>query len=207
MNRVHLVRHASHGRLNHVLCGRMPGINLSAEGRNEAMALASRLRHAGVQAVLSSPRERALETASTIAEALGLGVEVAEELDEIDFGAWTGRSFAELEADPLWTAWNAHRAAGRPPGGESMGEAGARALGLLTRLEGMSVAVSHCDVIRAVVLVILGLSPDAYDRVEVAPASVSTLDLWPGGGRITALNEQPASTRAGTPDSHGDVAS
>ena len=200
MSRVHLVRHASHGRLNHELCGRLPGVSLSAEGRNEAMALASRLRHSGVQAVLSSPRERALETAAPIAEVLRLKV-------EIDFGAWTGRSFIELEADPLWTAWNAHRAAGRPPGGESMGEAGARALGLLTRLEGTSVAVSHCDVIRAVVLGVLGLSPDAYDRVEVAPASVSTLDLWPRGGRITALNEKPASTRAGTPDSHGDVAS
>lgn len=207
MSRVHLVRHASHGRLNHVLCGRMPGVGLSTEGRNEATALASRLRHAGVQAVLSSPRERALETAGPIAEALGLGVTVAEELDEIDFGAWTGRSFTELEADPLWTAWNAHRAAGRPPGGESMGEAGTRALGLLTRLEGTSVAVSHCDVIRAVVLGVLGLSPDAYDRVEVAPASVSILDLWPGGGRLTALNEKPACARAGTPSFNGDVAS
>ncbi|WP_375408815.1 histidine phosphatase family protein [uncultured Methylobacterium sp.] len=194
MSRVHLVRHASHGRLHKVLCGRMPGVALSEEGRIEAAALAARLRHTGVTAVLSSPRERALETAAPIAEALGLGVTVAEELDEIDFGAWTGRSFTELEADPLWTTWNTERAASRPPGGEGMGEAGARALGLLARLEGTSVAVSHGDVIRAVVLGILHLSPDAYDRLEVGPASVTTLDLWTGGGRLAALNVQPGLT-------------
>ncbi|WP_375464098.1 histidine phosphatase family protein [uncultured Methylobacterium sp.] len=192
MSLIHLVRHAAHARVGSVLCGRMPGVSLSEAGRAEAAALAARLRRSGATAVLSSPRERALETAAPIAEALGLPVTVAPELDEIDFGAWTGRSFADLAGDPLWTAWNAERSTARPPGGEGMAAAGARALKLLTRLEGTSVAVSHGDVIRAVLLAILGLSLDAYDRLEVAPASLSSLDLWPGGGRLAALNERPA---------------
>ena len=174
----------------------MPGIRLGAEGRAEAETLAERLRGSGATTVVSSPRERALETAGPIAEALGLPVTVAPDLDEIDFGDWTGRSFADLHGDPLWTRWNTARATARPPRGdgwgESMEEAGTRALRLLSRLDGTSVAVSHCDVIRAVLLRVLGLSPDAYDRIAVAPASLSSLDLWPGGGRLVGLNERPA---------------
>jgi broad specificity phosphatase PhoE len=191
MSRLYLVRHASHDRVHSVLCGRMPGIALSKEGREEARALARRLIGCKAEAILSSPRERAQETASIIAGELGLPVELAPDLDDIDFGEWTGRSFAELADDPLWATWNAARSMVRPPGGESMEEAGARALGLLRDLAGPSVVVSHCDVIRAVLLHILGLTIDSYDRIAVDPASLSTLDLWPCGGRVAGLNERP----------------
>ena len=188
MNRIHLVRHATHDRVGTVLCGRMPGVRLGPAGHAEAAALADALAGSGAVAVLSSPRERALETAAPIAARLGLAVITAPELDEIDVGDWTGRGFAALAGDPDWAAWNTTRASARPPGGESMAEAGARALALLARQPGPCVAVSHGDVIRAVLLAVLGLSPDAYDRLAVAPASVSTLDLWPGGGRVVGLN-------------------
>ena len=192
MSRIHLVRHAAHDRVDTVLCGRMPGVRLGDSGRAQAAALADHLAESGATAVLSSPRERALETAAPIAERLGLPLTVAPELDEIEFGDWTGRSFADLGGDPRWTAWNTARATTRPPAGESMDEAGGRALEHLAQRPGTSVAVSHCDVIRAVVLRVLGLSADAYDRLVVAPASVSTLDLWPGGGRLVGLNLRPA---------------
>ncbi|GJD93568.1 histidine phosphatase family protein [Methylobacterium iners] len=191
MSRVYLVRHASHDRVHSVLCGRMPGVELSEEGRQEARALARRLLGCGAEAVVSSPRERARETASLVAEELGLPFELAPDLDDIDFGDWTGRSFVDLAEDPLWATWNAARSTVRPPGGESMDEAGARALGLLRELAGTSVVVSHCDVIRAVLLQILGLPIDSYDRIAVDPASLSILDLWPGGGRVAGLNERP----------------
>lgn len=191
MSRVYLVRHASHDRVHSVLCGRMPGVELSKEGREEARALARRLLGCRAEAIVSSPRERARETASIIARELGLPVELAPDLDDIDFGDWTGRSFADLAKDPLWARWNAARSTVRPPGGESMDEAGARALGLLRDLAGTSVVVSHCDVIRALLLQILGLPIDSYDRIAVDPASLSILDLWPGGGRVLCLNERP----------------
>ena len=192
MSRIHLVRHATHDRVGTILCGRMPGVRLGPAGHTEASALAAALAGSGAAAVLSSPRERALETAGPIAERLGLPVTIAPEIDEIDFGDWTGRSFADLDGDPDWIAWNAVRASARPPSGqgsgESMAEAGARALALLARQPEVCIAVSHADVIRAVLLAILGLSTDAYDRLAVAPASISNLDLWPGGGRLVGLN-------------------
>lgn len=260
MRQVLLVRHASHDRLGRVLCGRMPGVSLSQEGRAEAEAmaavlarrvapafaeslteqdrapllpLAGRRREVGVVqdramrcllpdphpspqgggesvrfapsdngsptarraiCVLSSPQPRTQETAAPLAQALGTTVETSPALDEIDFGAWTGRPFADLEADPAWTAWNTERAAARPPGGESMGAVQARALRLLDRLgreDGPpAILVSHADTIRAALLGVLGLSLDAYDRLVVAPASWSELALWPGGGRVVSINER-----------------
>jgi broad specificity phosphatase PhoE len=191
MSRVYLVRHASHDRVHSVLCGRMPGVRLGEEGRREARALAQRLRAGGAEAIVSSPRERAVETASIIAEELGLRVDLAPDLDDIDFGDWTGRSFADLAEDPRWATWNEARSTVRPPGGESMEEAGARALGRLHDVAGTSIVVSHCDVIRAVLLKVLGMPIDSYDRIAVDPASLSILDLWPGGGRVAGLNERP----------------
>ncbi|MEL6064642.1 MULTISPECIES: histidine phosphatase family protein [unclassified Methylobacterium] len=195
MRRVILVRHGSHDRLGRILCGRMPGVSLSATGRAEAQALARRLAGSGAGTLLASPRERTAETAAPIAAALGLTVATEPDLDEIAFGAWTGRTFDALADDPDWTAWNTARATARPPGGEGMAEAQERIVRVLDRFaqDGAPVIlVSHGDVIRAALLKILGLGLDAYDRIVVDPASCSELALWPGGGRVVSLNERTA---------------
>lgn len=195
MRRVVLVRHGSHDRLGRVLCGRMPGVSLSAAGRAEAEAVARRLAGSGAATLLASPRERTAETASLIAAALDLTVETEPGLDEIAFGDWTGRAFDDLAADPLWSAWNMARATARPPGGESMAEAQGRVGRVLDRLAedgAPAILVSHGDVIRAALLKILGLGLDAYDRIVVDPASCSELALWPGGGRVVSINERTA---------------
>jgi len=195
MRRVFLIRHGSHDRLGRILCGRMPGVSLSATGRAEADALARRLAGSGAGTLRASPRARTAETAAPIAAALGLPVETEPGLDEIDFGAWTGRTFDALADDPLWSAWNTARATARPPEGESMVEAQARVTRVLDRFtqDGAPVIlVSHGDVIRAALLAILGLGLDAYDRIAVDPAACSELALWPGGGRVVSLNERIA---------------
>lgn len=61
------------------------------------------------------------------------------------------------------------------------------------RLPGKSVAiVSHCDAIRAAVAAILGLSLDYLLRFDVAPASVSRIEVGDWGGRVLSLNEAVA---------------
>jgi broad specificity phosphatase PhoE len=195
MRQVFLVRHGSHDRLGRILCGRMPGVCLSETGRAEAQALARRLAGTGAGTLLASPRERTAETAAPIAAALGLAVATEPDLDEIDVGAWTGRGFDALAADPRWAAWNAKRATAHPPGGESMAEVQGRVVRVLDRLAedgAPAILVSHGDVIRAALLRILGLGLDAYDRIVVDPASCSELALWPGGGRVVSLNERTA---------------
>jgi probable phosphomutase (TIGR03848 family) len=192
-----LVRHAVHALVEGTLCGRMGGVHLGAEGRDQAERLAERFASHAVAAVQTSPLERARETAAPIASRLGLAEEVREGLAEIDFGEWTGRAFDELRDDPRWHAWNAVRSLARAPGGESMVEAQARIVGHLERVrdaqpDGAVVLVSHADMIRAALAHCLGLSLDFMLRLEIAPASVSTVEIGPWGARVIRTNEAVA---------------
>jgi probable phosphoglycerate mutase len=192
---IFLVRHAVHDRVEHILCGRMPGVSLGHSGLSQAARVAERLSREGLAAVYSSPLDRARETAEPIGMAAGRPVNVRAGLNEIDVGEWTGRSFAALRSDPCWQAWNAERANGWAPGGERMQAVQDRILLDLEEVRrnhpGERVAaVSHCDVIKAALCGVLGLSLDRYHAFEVEPASVSSVVLWDGGGKVLTLNER-----------------
>lgn len=171
----------------------MAGVPLSAEGLAQADAVARGI--GPLTAVHSSPRERARQTAATIAAAAGTPVETVAELDEIDFGTWAGRSFADLDDDPAWSRWNRARATSTPPDGESMVAAQARAVAHVDRVvrSGGTVAlVSHCDIIRAIVAHVLGLSLDRILSFDIDPASVTTLVAGDWGARVAGLNRRAA---------------
>lgn len=195
MSVLHLARHASHDRVATILCGRMAGVELGERGLREAAALARRLSNEAVDAVLSSPSDRAVETARIVAEALDRPMRIVPDLDEVDFGDWTGRSFAELDADPRWQHWNERRSDAQAPGGESMVEVQERVARVIERLSGAAggacLLVSHAEPIRAALLGVLGLPLDAYGRLAIDPASLSSVELWPGGSRVLRLNEVP----------------
>ena len=189
-----LVRHAAHTQLGNTLTGRDDGLPLSSDGEVQAARLADALRDRDVAAIQSSPRLRTWQTAARIADPLHIEVERIDALDELDFGDWTGRSFAELEPDPQWQAWNSARSRHAPPGGESMGAAVARIVGHIDAMLARAsfwplMLVTHCDMIRGAVCHYLGLSLDNLLRFDVAPASVSTLEVGPWGGKVTSLNE------------------
>jgi broad specificity phosphatase PhoE len=195
MTTIHLVRHAVHPLVNRVLVGRTGGIQLGKEGREQAEALAQRLAGDEIGAVQSSPQQRALETAALIAAPLGLVVDIVPELDEVDFGQWAGCSFEELNRDRRWAAWNSERGTARPPGGETMLELQKRILGHLDRLQAEKpkeklVLVSHAEVIRAALLHFLGMALDSFARVEIAPASISTLLLNGSGAQVIGWNDR-----------------
>jgi probable phosphoglycerate mutase len=192
-----LIRHASHHLLGRVLAGRMANVSLGEEGRDQARRLARRFSGEPISIVQSSPQLRARETAVPIAEGLNRSVEIADEVDEVDVGEWTGRDFQALNADPRWELWNRARSFARAPGGESMLEVQDRVVGHIDRVrtthpDGQVVIVSHADVIRAAILYHLGLSLDAFDRIEINPASVSTLMIGDWGAKIFSLNETVA---------------
>jgi probable phosphoglycerate mutase len=139
---------------------------------------------------------RAQETARPLASRLGLSIEIFAEIDELDTGAWTGRSFASLSDDPIWSLWNTTRSTIRPPNGESMQELQERAVDHIRKVAastpGGHVALcSHAEVIRAIVLQALRLPLDDFHRVEIAPATISTIVVGHDGIAIIALN-QPA---------------
>jgi probable phosphoglycerate mutase len=190
-----LIRHAAHVELGRTLSGRRRDIALSPEGLEQAEIVADLLGVEPLAAVYSSPRERAYYTARAIAEQHELKVEIANGIDELDFGDWTGMPFDALEGDPLWDQWNSARSITRPPGGESMEEACRRAVDALQELasrhpDQMIAAVSHCDIIRGLVAYYLGLSLDNLLRFDIDPASVSRLMVGSWGARVMSINER-----------------
>lgn len=190
-----LVRHAAHSHLGSVLSGRTPGVALSSEGRSQAERLGRRWAGVSIDCLQSSPVQRARETALAIAAGReGLEIDRVAELDELDFGDWSGRSFVELADDPQWHDWNGARANATAPGGESMAKAQSRAWGHIEQVAvgraGQTIVmVTHCDIIRAVVAHVLGLSLDHILRFDIDPASISRLAVGPWGAKVLTLNE------------------
>jgi broad specificity phosphatase PhoE len=190
-----LIRHAAHVELGRTLSGRRRDIALSPEGLEQAEIVGDLLGVEPITAVHSSPRERAYYTARAIAEPHELKVQIADGVDEVDFGDWTGLSFDALEGDPLWDEWNSRRSSARPPQGESMEEACRRAV---AGIEAIAAAhpdetvaiVSHCDIIRGAIAYYLGLPLDNLLRFDIDPASVSRLVVGSWGARVMSMNER-----------------
>ena len=189
-----LVRLATCAPAGRVLAGRREGVQLSDAGRAQAASLAERVRHEGLAAVYASPLERTAETAEVIARAAGIPMRTDDAFIELDFGDWTGREIASLRDDRLSQRYLAYRSGTRPPSGELSLEAQARAVtGLyaLTRAHpNHAVAiVTHAEIIRGILGHCLGIPLDLQQRVEIAPASLSIVELDDSGPRVARVNE------------------
>jgi probable phosphoglycerate mutase len=187
------VRHGAHALLSHTLAGRMPGVPLNAVGRQQATALAARLAGQAAAAVVSSPVQRAAETAAPVAERLGLPVTLDPAFEEVDFGRWTGLGFDALDADPAWHDWNRLRSLAACPGGETMHAVQSRALDGLRRLRGRYpdqgvLLFTHSDIIKVLLSPALGLPLDRLYRLTIDPASISTLVVFDGDVRVDGVN-------------------
>ena len=191
----YLVRHAAHDNVGCFLAGRMEGISLGEAGRAQSKRLAERMRREEIGAIHASPRERTKETALAISEACALGEPQTDAaLDEVDFGAWSGKTFQVLNEDPSWRRWNSLRSLSRTPNGETMLDVQRRVVGLMDRLSAGAdgkrlVLVSHADVIKAAVSHVLGLPIDAWPRFDIAPASITTVMMGDWGAKVVTLNE------------------
>jgi probable phosphomutase (TIGR03848 family) len=179
-----LLRHAVTEHTGARLSGWTPGLHLSEEGRRQADGLAGRLGPVAVDALYASPLERCQETAAVVAGAKGLKIETLEDVGEVRYGEWTGRTLKELGKEPLWKVVQATPSAARFPDGESLFEMQARSVLAVERLREAHpkqvVAVcSHADVIKALVCHYLGMHLDLFQRVVVSPASVTAIAFGP----------------------------
>jgi len=193
---IHLVRHGHHALLGRILCGRMAGVELDEHGRAAMAACAERLEPAPL-IIQSSPQPRAMQSAEILADHFHLAIEVTADVDEIDVGDWTGRSFDELANDPAWRHWNAHRSASTPPRGESMQALQTRMLGHIEALclerPGETIAiVSHAEPIQAVVLHYMRILLDDFLSIEIDPASITTLVESDGSVNLCNVNQKVA---------------
>ncbi len=181
MTTVLLVRHGLTALTGPVLAGRTPGVDLDERGRAQAAAVAQRLAGVALQAIVTSPLDRCLQTAEVIAA--GRTVEAEPRLIECGYGDWTGQEIKRLAKDPLWKVVQAHPSAVTFPGegGEAMRDAQVRAVDAIrswnTKLgpDATWLACSHADIIKAIVADALGMHLDTFQRIVIDPCSVTVI--------------------------------
>ncbi|WP_116948676.1 histidine phosphatase family protein [Jiangella endophytica] len=186
MPTVVLIRHGrTTANVAGVLAGRTPGVGLDDIGRDGAAALARRLEPVRPAAVVSSPLQRCVQTATAVAG--GRDVVTDDGLSECDYGDWTGRSLAELRREKLWKVVQEHPSGVVFPGGESLRSVQQRAVDAVRTRDAQLAAehgpgavwfaVSHADVIKAVLADALGMHLDHFQRLVVDPCSVSVVSF------------------------------
>lgn len=188
-----LLRHGrTRANADGVLAGWTPGLSLDERGEEQAARVATRLAKTPVVAVLSSPLDRCVRTAtiavSGIAEPPAISVD--EAIGECRYGAWTGRPLKELSAEPLWKEVQSSPSTVRFPDGEDFpGESMAgmqdRAVAAVRAFDArveeqhgpgaIWLACSHGDVIKAIVADAAGTSLDRFQRIVADPASLSVV--------------------------------
>ena len=196
MTTVLLLRHGrTNANLTGVLAGRSPGVELDEVGRRQATAAAERIAPLPVRAVVSSPLRRCRQTAKAVADARTaavagqnggpLPVVTEAGLIECGYGSWTGRKLRDLAKEKLWSTVQQQPSAVRFPDGEAMTEMSARATAAIRSWDqkiaaehgddALWVAVSHGDVIKAILADALGMHLDQFQRIMIDPASVSVI--------------------------------
>lgn len=179
------------------LAGRLPGVHLNEIGKQQAEILAEKLKNAPVKAVYSSPLERTMETAQPIAAAHNLEVVPRPGLMEIDFGDWTDKTLKSLRRRKLWKVVQGSPSLMRFPQGETFAEAQLRIAQEIISLcaqhgkKDLLVCVSHSDSIKLAVAYFIGLPLDNFQRLNVAPASISGLMIGEQGSSLLSLNFNP----------------
>ncbi len=180
-----LVRHGQTPTTGTVLPGRAANLHLSDAGRAQAEAVAERLEGLPIDALYTSPLERARETAEPTEQLTGLTATPDDGLLECDFGEWTGEKLSKLAKLPQWRTVQQAPSTFRFPGGESFPELQARMIATMERLRGTHpggtvVCFSHADPIKAILTYALGTHLDHFQRVDVGTGSISAIQ-WPDG--------------------------
>jgi probable phosphomutase (TIGR03848 family) len=201
MATVVLVRHGrTEANASGILAGRSAGVGLDAVGLEQAVGVGDRLAVVPLHRLVCSPLERCRRTARAISLAQRGQCQIVAErrLTECDYGSWQGRTLKELSKEKLWRVVQAQPSAARFPGGESLGEMQARAVAAIRRIDAeveaaaglgaVWAAVSHADVIKAVLNDALGAHLDHFQRIQVDPASVSVIRYAPDRPFVMSMN-------------------
>jgi probable phosphomutase (TIGR03848 family) len=196
-----LVRHGTTPSTGTLLPGRAAGLHLTDKGVEQAEQAGARIAELKkVDAVYTSPLERARQTAAPVAAATGLKVKVDRGLLECDFGDWTGAELANLMKLPEWRTVQKAPSTFRFPNGESFTEMQVRIVSALDRLRtqhpgGTIVCVSHADPIKAAMAHALGTHLDLFQRIVISTCSISAVGFTTDGPIALTVNSTGGSLR------------
>jgi probable phosphomutase (TIGR03848 family) len=182
-----------------VLAGWSEGVSLDETGQAQVRALAGRLTPVPLVAVVTSPLQRCRETTQLLLDGgRDVPVHADDRLGEVRYGDWSGQQLKKLAKEPLWKVVQGHPAGATFPGGESMAAMAARAVATVRRWDAtveadhgpraVWAAVSHGDIIKAVLADALGMHLDMFQRINVDPASVSIVQYTADRPYVLASN-------------------
>ncbi|HET6612270.1 MAG TPA: histidine phosphatase family protein [Kofleriaceae bacterium] len=171
-------------------------VPLSEAGVAQGHEIAATLAHARITEVISSPLQRAIQTAEIIGKALHIDVARDPRLVDIPAGSLTGLPYSDVAASEAYRRFFADPHAAPMAGGESLSNIRDRAVAALDQCledspagDGICV-VSHAGIIRVLLAHYLGAGPQSYRRLRVAPGSISVLEFSGRGEvcRVLAIN-------------------
>jgi len=199
MTTLYLVRHGENDLLGKgILAGTVAGVHLNARGVQQADQVADLLKEKPIRTVYASPLERAVETATPLAQARQLQPILLPELRDGEIGDWTGRKVSSLSRLKAWQHLQADAATFQFPGGESIVELQARLVKAFEHIlaaheeKEMLAVVFHADPIKLVLAHFLGMPLNAFQRLNVDCGSISVLMVNGGTTRLAGMNLLPA---------------
>lgn len=193
MSKFYLVRHGNTNAGNR-LVGRLEGFPLSDHGRKQIEATASHfLQNIKFSKFLCSPIVRTIQSAQIIYKYINQQPEINNNLIEVDFGVWTGKSFDELENEEQWKLFHSFRSGAIIPGGESIPQIQNRAVNLVLELynsdpSGNNLIVTHAEIIRLILCYFAGIHLDYSYKIQIDTGSLSIISLNSGGAFIEGIN-------------------
>ncbi len=201
MATVILVRHGrTTANATGVLAGRTPGVLLDETGEEQAARTGERLAVVPLAAIVSSPLERCRQTTEEIRrrQATPPEVTVDEAISECDYGDWQGRPLVDLAGEDLWETVQRHPSAAAFPGGESIHTMQSRAVAAIRAHDAaieaehgkgaVWAAVSHGDIIKALVADAYGMHLDLFQRIQADPASVTIIRYGRSRPHVVSVN-------------------
>ena len=185
-----LVRHGATPTTGRVMPGRAPGLHLSEAGQAQAAAVAERLATLKLDAIYTSPLERARETAAPTAAATGLTPIEEPGLLEADVGEWTGKTLGSLARLKEWSGVHGSPSTFRFPGGESLADQQRRVLAALrdvARDGRPALLVTHGGSIRLTRCFLGGRGVAAFHDTKTVNAVVDEVSAEGLEARVTAF--------------------
>ncbi len=196
---LHFLRHGqTPDSLANLFCGSGRDPDLTGDGLATATAFAEAYGHAPWAAICASPLRRALQTAGPVATASGIRIEQREELAEIAYGAWEGRTADQVDREfhDDYVRWTADPAWNPPTGGEAATTVARRMRRLIDDLtarydSGDILLVSHKATIRIALCSLLDIDIGRFRyRLGCPVASLSVVELAAHGPMLHRLADR-----------------
>jgi broad specificity phosphatase PhoE len=196
---LHLLRHGQTPfSRDNMFCGAGLDPELTSEGTAMAEAFAAHYRSSPWAAVYASPLRRTISTARPLCDAIGLKMELRDDLKEIQYGRWEGQTTESVNRDfhDDYIRWTADPAWNAPTGGEPAVAIARRTYSVIEEIkqrftDGNVLLVSHKATIRIILCSLLGIDVGRFRYRFACPVgSVSVIEFTSEGPLLEVLADR-----------------